>query len=215
MANWQLFQAPGTLKEVYRCSYLLLSLLQLIARADDDVHRYNICNGLSNQLVFHATSIARAAQQDRKVQIPNHFIMDGIQWSDDPLLPSANNSVPLELIFDTEYLLKELQGLGIAASLHTLDFTQSPQIECSGMNPFGFNPDLALQILKLFRPSRQVRWIVDNITNSLQDSKLSWDNGICLHYRNETYWQTHSVSAGAASPMEFIAAIAYTIQVET
>ena len=100
------------------------------------VHRYNVCNGLSNQLLYHSAEIASAIQQGKRwVEIPNYYIVNGVQHSDANVLPSESNSVPFEVAFDKDFFLRQVQQLGIQAKLVQWDLSKD-QMPCAGMESF-------------------------------------------------------------------------------
>lgn len=162
---------------------------------DDEPFRYNICNGLSNQLLYHAANIALAIQNKQAVEIPNYFIVDGVQHSDDNVLPSLYNSVPFATAFDVEYFLAQVQTIGnnnnISAKLVDFDFTakEHHQIPCKGMDTVKqASPAITLAILQSFRPSATMKRIIDNVQSNIPQPI---DKGVCFHHRDGQDWQDH------------------------
>ncbi|GKY91205.1 hypothetical protein MPSEU_000093200 [Mayamaea pseudoterrestris] len=155
-------------------------------------YTYNICNGLSNQLLYHAANIAIAIQNNQSVEIPNYFIVDGVQHSDDNVIPSPDNSVPFEVAFDADYFLLQVKRIGgIEAKLVDFDFTKAndEQIQCKGMGPVqSAPPDVTLSILQSFRPSTQMKAVIDNIQSSISQPA---SEGICFHHRDGLDWYEH------------------------
>mgnify|MGYP000302159422 CR=1 FL=1 len=93
---------------------------------EQHVLKYNVCNGLSNQLLIHASAIALAIQKksdttygkvDVVVQVPDYFIVNGEQSSDAPILPDTNNSVSLGKVFNITFLQERLEQKGIQMEL--------------------------------------------------------------------------------------------------
>jgi hypothetical protein len=168
---------------------LLFVLLGTITRATDNVYRYNICNGLSNQLLYHAASIAIAKEQSKLVEIPNHFIVNGEQASDDSVLPTAHNSVPFNVAFDAAYFLERMQELGIKATFVTFDFSHTP-IPCAGMQSLqNADPEIVRRVLAAFRPSSTLQPLIAGISNAIEARGI--DQGICLHHRDGQDWYNH------------------------
>jgi len=150
----------------------------------NSVYRYNVCNGLSNQLLYHAASIAIAIEQSKLVvEIPDHFIVNGVQHTDDSVLPSASNSIPFGLAFDAPYFLQAVQQLGgrssqpssgggggsnIEARFVSFDFSKR-QIPCAGMQSLHqADAELVRQILQAFRPSKQIQTLISGISANLE-----------------------------------------------
>ena len=177
------------LPHVARAGYLVLLPVVQAQAPHPTVYRYNICNGLSNQLLFHAASIAIAVEQGKEVEIPNHFIVNGVQQSDEPVLPSEKNSIPFGVAFDAAYFRQAVQELGIHTRFVSFDFTRR-QIPCAGMQSLHqANPRLVLQILKAFRPSERLSVMISGITDALEERGVQ--EGICLHHRDGQDWYDH------------------------
>ena len=159
------------------------------------VYRYNICNGLSNQLLYHAASIAEGSKRRQHVEIPDYFIANGVQNSDDNIVPNPANSIAFEIAFDKEYFLEKLEELHIEASFVTFDFSKE-QIPCRGMGVVqSADPILTLKILKAFRPSELMGELIQSITSALEERGLK--DGICLHHRNGQDWHDHCARWGS------------------
>lgn len=171
------------------------------------VYRYNVCNGLAEQLLSHAAHIAIALQQHKSVEIPNYFIVNDEHQGDEDVLPNASNSIPFSAAFDVPYLFQHLQqGLGIRqVELVTFDLTK-PQIPCAGTASVNqADPKLLMSVLRAFRPSPPVQSLIRNITSTLETDEpemgapLSADNvnrkprvdGICLHHPDGKSWHNH------------------------
>lgn len=170
-------------------SAFTLWVLRLAAAEMDDVYRYNICNGLSNQLLYHAASIANGRRQNKRVEIPDYFIANGVQETDANVLPSPSNSIPFAVAFDRDYFLQKLRELNIDAAFVTFDFSQK-QIQCEGMAVFQkADPQLTQRILDAFRPSRKLRGLIRSVTDALEVHGL--EKGICVHHRNGPDWHDH------------------------
>ena len=178
-------------------SMLLLSLTGVAAEktilGGDNVYKYNICNGLSNQLLYHSASIAAAVKQGKEVLIPDYFIVNGVQQTDDPVLPTDINSIPFGDAFDQPFFLEQIHQLGIRARFVTFDFNK-PQIPCTGMKTFHeADPRVALKVLMAFRPSKKISSIISIITNKTKDE----GEGICLHHRDGQDWHDHCARWGS------------------
>jgi len=192
---------------------LLLLLLLLLASPvqASGIYQYNICNGLSNQLLYHSASIAIAVEQGKEVvEIPNHFIIHGEQATDESVLPSATNSVPLVAVFDSVQLVQHIeQRYSLRVRFVTLDFTKR-QIPCAGLQSLHqADARIVWQILQAFRPSERMKRIITKIQQGLRDlhppsvslssaaHRRSNDeepimpNGICVHHRDGPDWYDH------------------------
>ena len=154
------------------------------------VYRYNICNGLSNQLLYHSAEIAAAVKQGKTmVEIPNYFIVDGSQYTDENVLPSVNNSVPFGVAFDGDYFLEQVRQLGIEAKLVDFNFS-SEQIACAGMISLQrADPHYVNRILTFFQPSLKMKELISGITSAFR--RLGVDKGICVHHRDGEEWYGH------------------------
>lgn len=159
------------------------------------VYRYNICNGLSNQLLYHAASIADASRKGQRVEIPDYYIANGVQATDENVLPNASNSIPFGVAFDKPYFLSKLADLGIDATFVTFDFSEK-QIRCRGMGVVqSADPRLMQQILEFFRPSSQIQQLIQSVTDELKKKGL--DQGVCVHHRNGQDWHDHCARWGS------------------
>jgi hypothetical protein len=159
-------------------SLLLSGIGLLTTNATPSPATYNICNGLSNQLLYHSASIAVAVKKGKDVLIPDCFIVNGVQHTDDPVLPTRNNSIPFGDAFDQAFFLQQIQQLGIVARLVTFD-VEKPQLPCNGMKTLRkANPRIVLKVLKAFRPSEKMSSIISSITNKIKDK----GEGICVHH---------------------------------
>jgi hypothetical protein len=187
--------------------------------------QYNICNGLSNQLLIHASAIANAIQQKSTVvQVPDYFIVNGEQTSNDPVLPLPENSLPLDAAFDVLVLRQRVQELGIQmelvrwdsskgsgdntsqnASYTSLSKGQQPP-DCPGLTWLsGADPHLVLQILKAFQPSSSLRKIIDMVRMHLeQQHQGGLNQGICFHHRDGADWHDHCQRWSALTELDGI-----------
>ncbi|GKY99728.1 hypothetical protein MPSEU_000926800 [Mayamaea pseudoterrestris] len=154
-----------------------------------NVYQYNICNGLSNQLLYHSASIAIAIEQRKAiVEVPDYFIVHGVQYTEDYVLPSASNSVPFEVAFDAIYFQQEIQAMGIKAVFKSFDFSKR-QIPCAGLQSLHqADAMLLLKVLNTFRPSPKLSKYITTITNALPALP---SQGICVHHRNDEDWFAH------------------------
>ena len=155
------------------------------------VFSYNICNGFSNQLLYHAAAIANAASEGFDVvEIPDHYILFGVQtsyWQN--ILPAKNNTLPFGHMFDQEFFLSTIQNAtGLEARL--VDMTLQPNATaCKGMDIFNpRNSALVAKIVAGFRPSKCMNEIIDLI---LQELNFSISDGVCLHHRDGQDWHDH------------------------
>lgn len=176
------------------CILLLSSLVTALllghaSAARGDVYRYNVCNGLSNQLLYHAASIADAAKKGQRVEIPDYFIANGVQTTNENVLPNEANSIPFGVAFDKTFFLGKLKELGIEATFTTFDFSEK-QIPCKGMAAVQSAEPRKMQlVMEAFRPSEQMQQLIQSVTNELKDKGL--EDGICVHHRNGQDWHDH------------------------
>ncbi|KAL7575774.1 hypothetical protein ACA910_003104 [Epithemia clementina (nom. ined.)] len=160
------------------------------------IFRYNICNGLSNQLLYHAASISQAIQQNyAQVEIPDYFILQGTQQSDENVLPTRSNSLPFGYVFDADYFLTSIeQNFGIQGRL--VPFLSQSQVKnapkCKGMATLHeANADTMRIIIGFFHPSRQhMQPLIDAILSKLE-SVGGRSEGVCLHHRDGKDWHEH------------------------
>ena len=151
--------------------------------------RYNICNGLSNQLLIHAAYIARAKQENQIVQIPDYFITNGVQTTNANVIPNATNAIPFGRAFDRVFFRQQLESLGIQASFVTFNFSK-PQIKCAGVGMVQHaDPWVVQQILQAFRPSRRLQNVINQVSKGFE--QLGMDNGVCVHHRDGQDWHDH------------------------
>lgn len=163
----------------------------------EGTYQYSICNGLSNQLLFHAAHIAKAKQLGyKRIDIPDYFVLDGTQLSDENVLPSTKTAVPLGHVFDLEYFFQVLQNnLDVQPSLIRYDRLgdgNDPEPPpCNGFsNAFALTDSKIVRVvLEAFRPSPlHVEPIVQSILKALPKDT---GNGVCLHHRNGQDWVDH------------------------
>ena len=156
------------------------------------VHRYNICNGISDQLLYHAASIAIAIKLKKKVEIPNHFIVSSVQHTDEAVIPCPENNVPLNVVFDTVHLLYKIQNLGGKATIVTFYLETTPQIPGVSMNGARQDdPNLVRLVLDAFRPSELVQGLVSRVKNALEKTSRYLDNGIYVHHKDGQDWHDY------------------------
>lgn len=173
--------------------------------SSNSAFRYNICNGLSNQLLAHASSIAYAIDQGYStVQVPDAFIVQGAQEEEEEfskervakvVLPTLKNAVAFGVAFDREYFVTELRkqfGLQI-------DFVSSEKNIIDNIQCVSFlemlrqvQPELVQRVLQVFRPSEPLQDIIDRMQTQLEQilgrSSLT---GVCLHHRTGNDWKQH------------------------
>ena len=166
------------------------------------IYRYNVCNGLSNQPLLHASGIARAIQSGATiVHVPDYFIVNGEQTSDDNLMPTEKNSVPLSTAFDAALLKRQIEDLGIRLKL--VRWKKETRPECERLSSIAAaDPQLVLQVLQAFQPSRTIKALTKTILSSLQ--KQDMDQGVCFHHRNGQDWYEHCSRWSNASTIDGI-----------
>lgn len=183
--------------------HLLLVLLAwtnstAVANHRDGVFEYNICNGLSNQLLIHASAITKAIQQQASVvRVPDYFIVNGEQTSDEPVLPLPENSVPLATAFDVSNLQQRLEQLGIRMELtrwedDNINNKDETRPDCPGLAWLsGVDPQVVLDILKAFEPSAVLRNMAQTVQSQFHSHGLAKNNGVCFHHRDGQDWHDH------------------------
>jgi len=172
-------------------------------------YTYTICNGLSNQMLGHAGNIAVAITLRRPVQIPNAFIINGVQETASEgghalmdTLPTSENSVPLGAVFDTATLVEKIEKYGIKATLVPYEENVHGKLECSWIATLSTaKPTLAGEILKALVPSKVTKMLTDEIFDVLvgeagssirgEKHPRSLEGGICLHHRDGPDWHKH------------------------
>ena len=156
--------------------------------------RYNICNGLSNQLLIHAAYIARGKQESQIVKIPDYFITNGVQTSSKNIIPNANNSIPFGYAFDRAYFKEKLKEIGIEATFVQFNFS-NPQINCTGVGMVQHaDPIVVQQVLEAFRPSGRLQNVIGQVQDGFHQRGIS--NGVCVHHRDGQDWHDHCKSWG-------------------
>lgn len=154
----------------------------------ETVLEYDICNGLSNQLLYHAGPIATAITGNFDVvEVPAYFIVNGVQSSDSNILPSKTNSIPFGLAFDEKMFVRQIKKLGVKVIFKQFDFEQ-PQIDCSGMTTlFKADARLVVAILDAFQPSAKLQKLISKVKSKFGDV----DKAVCLHHRDGADWEEH------------------------
>jgi hypothetical protein len=186
----------------------------------EKVFKYNICNGLSNQLLYHASSIAVAIEKKFDgVMVPNHYIINGVQLTNANVRPTLDNSIPFRIVFDQQNFITSIQNISqeylnsnyehnqtnkTIRPIQILMMTfnndkESHSISCAGMETVNdANPQILLKILQQsFQPSRPFQSIIDKIRkkiiidNSNKDTRTTVSTGICIHHRDGNDWHEH------------------------
>lgn len=178
---------------------------------NENVYQYNICNGLSNQLLIHSASIAFAiAQNYVTVEIPDYFIVHGVQTGPNNVLPTPENSVNFGTAFDQAYFKEQIKAMGIKLRFvkffwvddennnRTVNVTRDEQDnprhppECRGLeNVARADPYLLLKVMEAFRPSAIIKDIIRQMTSSLGEDRDIYDAGVCVHHRTGLDWRSH------------------------
>ena len=152
--------------------------------------RYNICNGLSNQLLIHAAYIARAHQEGQIVQIPDYFVTNGVQTTNENVIPNANNSIPFGFAFDRGHFRKRLQDLGVQATFVEFNFSKPQQLSCAGVGMVQHaDPAVVRHVLESFRPSRRLQNTVNQVQRAFHQEGTK--DGVCVHHRDGRDWHDH------------------------
>lgn len=171
---------------------------------------YTVCNGFTNQLLCHAGHIAAAIKMNLPVVIPDAFILDGTQWAPNGsvlknVMASPENSVPLDVIFDTEALLRRIHSLGGRARLGNVDGLGVAPKVCSFLGALLVGlPETVVKLLKSLVPSLRVQEILAQAQQQLKArlSTLSHQEGqgICVHHRDGADWHRHCSQWETLSP---------------
>ena len=135
-----------------------------------NIYKYNICNGLSNQLIYHAIGIVQAIREKRPVAIYDAFIYNGVQSSPKDVLPSPSNSVALTKVFDVDHIFKFVRSRGAEPFLvpPDWDLPDNQRVPCIGMKPLDENDAiLAKEIMLAFRPYGVMKEIIDQSIQAL------------------------------------------------
>jgi len=108
--------------------FIFVSIISIVA-SDDRAKKksspsYTVCNGMSNQLLGHFSSLSQAIMNNNNnnaatttINMPNAFIYNGVQsenvhtgkWDD--VLPTSSNSIPFDKVFDIEKIRNVIQEL--------------------------------------------------------------------------------------------------------
>jgi hypothetical protein len=159
-------------------------------KAEEDVYTYNICNGLSNQILYHAGSIATAIRKRQAVvEVPNGFIVNGAQETNDNVLPSELNSIPFGQAFDEAHFITTIESQFQIRVKFSKNFDLQNLPECIGMASLKkARPDAVLKVLQAFKPSQTLQRVIDKVKESLPTDLAK---GICLHHRDGQDWLDH------------------------
>mmetsp|Transcript_5008 Transcript_5008/g.7595 ORF Transcript_5008/g.7595 Transcript_5008/m.7595 type:complete len:782 (+) Transcript_5008:124-2469(+) len=162
---------------------------------------YNVCNGLSNQFLSHAGHISQAIVSGEDILIPDVFITNGIQNSTEDVLPTRENSVPLQKIIDMNALLEMVSSHGITAQILPYDDVVSGKVDdefmsCSWLEDLkASDHQIAQQVLHVFKPSPRLNTIIEeslsNLFHHTKSTGATLSDGICLHHRDGLDWHEH------------------------
>ena len=181
---------------------LISSSLPVVSGADEEgstdddesamrVYRYNICNGLSNQLIYHAASIANAVNSGyTHVDIPDYYILNGVQTSAAFVLPNSQNAAAFGYIFDEEYFLSVLKReLDIQGRFVRFDGNATDIPKCTDMKGVHYEDSKQTSIvMDAFRPSRHIQPIIEELLKRMPGKR---EDGVCLHHRDGQDWHEH------------------------
>eukprot|EP00816_Leptocylindrus_hargravesii_P005757 CAMPEP_0196804684 /NCGR_PEP_ID=MMETSP1362-20130617/4344_1 /TAXON_ID=163516 /ORGANISM="Leptocylindrus danicus, Strain CCMP1856" /LENGTH=775 /DNA_ID=CAMNT_0042177147 /DNA_START=126 /DNA_END=2450 /DNA_ORIENTATION=+ len=170
----------------------------------DSTMTYSICNGLSDQLLGHASYIAGAIALGRNVRIPNIFVVNGVQTEEggeeaSVLKDALDNAVPLSQIIDTDFLIQVVQSYGVHAELEP--FEEAVARHAAHPEPCNWlsalqSYEIAQKMLNSLRPSPSLANLVQtSIGNLLRQvdstSQATLSDGVCLHHKNSLDWQEY------------------------
>eukprot|EP01063_Lacrimia_lanifica_P027341 TRINITY_DN3824_c0_g2_i3.p1 TRINITY_DN3824_c0_g2~~TRINITY_DN3824_c0_g2_i3.p1 ORF type:complete len:725 (+),score=204.49 TRINITY_DN3824_c0_g2_i3:71-2245(+) len=159
----------------------------------EGMHKYQVCNGLGNQLIAHVGNIAHAIHHGMNVQILDAYITNGVQSSrgeDGVLLDVTaqwSRFVKLSNIFDTDHLIDVISSYGIEVVLVQYSAELHGDIPCQWMiGEVGTDmTELYGNILRAFRPSPLVKKLVAAVQRDIQS------DSVCVHHRNAQDWKDH------------------------
>eukprot|EP01063_Lacrimia_lanifica_P027340 TRINITY_DN3824_c0_g2_i2.p1 TRINITY_DN3824_c0_g2~~TRINITY_DN3824_c0_g2_i2.p1 ORF type:complete len:733 (+),score=267.79 TRINITY_DN3824_c0_g2_i2:71-2269(+) len=162
----------------------------------EGTHKYQVCNGLGNQLIAHVGNIVHAVRLEMNVQILDAYITNGVQSArgEDGVLLDVTaqwgSFVKLSAVFDTDHLLSVIASHGVEAVLVPYSSELHGDLPCQwmvGEAPGAETTKLYGDILRAFRPSPVVKKIVD----AVQKETESVGNSVCVHHRNAQDWKDH------------------------
>lgn len=150
--------------------------------------------------MYHTLGIAEAIRQKRPVAIFDAFIFNGVQSSDENVLPTAGNSIPLANVIDLDYLFGVISDYGIEATLLPADWDlpSEERVPCSGMVSLGADQSkLASDLLSAFRPSGILKELIHTAREALKVRGFDTSQGVCVHHRDGQDWHDHCARWGA------------------
>lgn len=122
------------------------------------------------------------------------FIFNGVQTTNDNVLPTPRNSIPLSNVFDVDFLLGTISDYGIEARLVPSDWNlpTEQRVPCIGMTTLSEDEyDVAIDLLKAFRPEAIFNGIISEAREALKVRGLHTRHGVCLHHRDGQDWHDH------------------------
>lgn len=197
---------------VHSSWYSSTKALQKYECGKDDIipgNTYTVCNGLSNQILGHVAHIANFIKKERKVAIPDAFIVNGVQSEKKKngsalknVIPTKDNSIPLTAVIDADALMKMIHRLGgeacfIPHDMVVMDDAQEQKtkhVKRSWLNQLRRSDDeIALHLLESMKPSRSLLGIVESVISNIENMSLniSLSDGVCLHHRDGPDWHQH------------------------
>lgn len=122
------------------------------------------------------------------------FIYNGVQTSDDNELPTAENSVPFNKVFDTDHLFGRIADFGIEARLvpSDWDLPDEERVPCVGMTPLSSeDAEIAMELVRAFKPIGTLNTVIEKARERMTRKGLGMANGVCLHHRDGKDWHDH------------------------
>ena len=171
---------------------------------------YVVCNGLTNQLLGHASFIASAIESGQDILIPDAFIFNGVQKEQEKnssvlrnVLTTRENSLPLSQVIDINSLLNKIKSYGINADVENYESVLQRHEErkpsCNWLSALqASNHETTKEILHSMKPSTIMSdLIVTNMARLKSSIPHSEDDaiskGICLHHRDGSDWHDHCI----------------------
>eukprot|EP00586_Coscinodiscus_wailesii_P017148 CAMPEP_0172519490 /NCGR_PEP_ID=MMETSP1066-20121228/291449_1 /TAXON_ID=671091 /ORGANISM="Coscinodiscus wailesii, Strain CCMP2513" /LENGTH=770 /DNA_ID=CAMNT_0013302089 /DNA_START=225 /DNA_END=2537 /DNA_ORIENTATION=+ len=166
---------------------------------NEEAETYAICNGLSNQILGHASILANAIDRGISVRMPNAYIFNGAQTINkegkmEDIAPNVHNSIPIERVFNIKHLRKLLWSRNEGTNIQIVPI--DGKATCDGWldrlrTP---NPDTLRLILNNFGASELVNETIEDIVNNVMKkigTEADYKNGVCVHHRDGKDWHDH------------------------
>eukprot|EP01063_Lacrimia_lanifica_P012582 TRINITY_DN1923_c0_g4_i1.p1 TRINITY_DN1923_c0_g4~~TRINITY_DN1923_c0_g4_i1.p1 ORF type:complete len:788 (+),score=186.17 TRINITY_DN1923_c0_g4_i1:51-2414(+) len=154
------------------------------------VHKYQVCNGLGNQLIAHVGNIAYAIRNKQDVQILDAYIINGVQSKRNKRghlkNVKAKNSryVRLRDVFDVDHLVGVIESYGVKATVEPYDLSRDGSLPCDWKGGEG-DTHVFVKVFQAFRPGGAIRDVVGVVQDATRGE------GVCVHHRTGKDWTGH------------------------